>query len=284
VEVIFMATKRTYGVIAGLVMVGAAGWAADIRPWTRAEVAQANDLFGSRSGLAFTVTEPPPDPDSQALHVHAIASQGLRQTIVVATPATAEFPPDPCFAARIAPIDANGGGGQVLLHVARADAFAIEGPNGGALHLCASAPATPPGPPDDIGDDADSDASTGDGAWSASDVKLANAIFGVRSGLHFSVKTFPPDPILPPDPIRQALRARIVPIDGLEQNVVVATPGTDQYPPGPCFNARVEPTVVTNLGPTGGIVLHVERFGTFAIEGPNGEALGLCNRAGEHLQ
>ena len=182
-----MQTKRTFGVIAGLVLFGAAGWAADVRPWTKAEVQQANELFAPRSGFTFNVTEPPPDPDRQALHVHAVAIVGLKQTIVVATPALGgtEFPPDPCFAAKLAPIDANGGGGEVTLHVARPDAFSIEGPKGGALHLC------PPGPPEvpvngvALSDTTDTDAATTPGLWTAGEVRDANALFGDRSGFRF---------------------------------------------------------------------------------------------------
>jgi hypothetical protein len=258
-----------------LALFGAAGWAADVRPWTKAAVQQANELFAPRSGFTFNVTE----PDRQALHVHAVAIPRLKQTIVVATPALGdtESPPDPCFTAKLAPIDANGGGGEVTLHVARPAAFSIEGPRGGALHLCPPGPPTIPVSGAQSETDDTSDAATS-GLWTAGDVREANAIFGDRSGFHFAVTEIPPDPVLPPDPIRQALHLHAVSGSELDQNIVVETSSIGGVPPGPCFNAVIAPA---SLG--GAITLHVARLGSFAIEGPTGEPLALCSANGERV-
>jgi hypothetical protein len=261
-----MGTKRTPRVIAGLVLFGAAGWAADVRPWTKAEVQQANELFGPRSGLTFGLSDPP-EPDRQALHVHAVGIPALTQTITVATPGTDAYPPGPCFTAKLAPIDANGGG-EVTLHVARPETFTIEGPNGGALHLC-------PGPPTIPENGFAQSAAATSTAWTAGDVRDANAIFGDHSGFRFTVTDLPPDPVLPPDPIRQALHLDALPAGQLAQNIVVETGGS---PPDPCFNAVIAPT---SLG--GAITLHVSRPGSFAIEGPKGEPLDLCNANGDNV-
>jgi hypothetical protein len=277
-----MGTKRTSGVVAGLILFGAAGWAAEVRPWNKADVQQANELFASRSGFEFGVT----DADRQALHVHVVAIPDLRQVINVATvgrPGTVAAPPDPCFNARVAPIDANGGGGEVTLRVLRPDAFSIEGPAGGTLHVCS---ATVPvngvalSDTDDTDTTDTTDAATAPpaGLWTAAGVRQANALFSDRSGIHFSVHQIPPDPVFPPDPIRQALHLHAVAASELEQNIVVATPGINGSPPDPCFNAKIAPA---SLG--GAITVHVARLGSFAIEGPSGEALDLCRANGEHV-
>jgi hypothetical protein len=128
-----MGAKRSFGagLIAGFLFVGAAGWAANVLPWTKSTVAQANSLFGPRSGFSF-VLEPPPDPDTQLLQMKATTDPAIGQSVLVQTPATRQLPPDPCFTATIAT------SGQVVMAVADQHGFAIEDTTGAPLHFCAA--------------------------------------------------------------------------------------------------------------------------------------------------
>jgi hypothetical protein len=128
-----MGAKRSFtsGLIVGFLFVGAAGWAANVLPWTKSTVAQANSLFGPRSGLSF-VLEPPPDPDTQLLQMNATTDKAIAQSVLVQTPATRLFPPGPCFTATIA------SSGQVVMSVADEHGFEIEDRKGEPLHFCAA--------------------------------------------------------------------------------------------------------------------------------------------------
>jgi hypothetical protein len=128
-----MGTKRMFGagVIAGFLLVGAAGWAADILPWNKSTVAQANAMFEPKSGYSF-VLEPPPDPDTQLLQVNATTFKPLDQSVLVQLPGSRTVPPDPCFTAAIGPA------GDVTMTVADEFGFEIEDRKREPLHFCAA--------------------------------------------------------------------------------------------------------------------------------------------------
>jgi hypothetical protein len=125
-------------VAAGLVAaLGATALAADLIPWNKDTIAQANNLFHDRSGIQFTTD--PPDPEhpeaNQVLRVHAAARDGITQWIAVTSdrPDPA-FPPGPCFKATFTdPPDPEKP--SVVVHVLHPSEVKFVDANGAVLHL-----------------------------------------------------------------------------------------------------------------------------------------------------
>jgi hypothetical protein len=138
--------KFAAGMIAGVALTAVTAYAAGFRHWNRGEIEAANELFHARSGLHFTVDEPPPDPDRvQTLTVHAHAVDEIAQDIAVRGRATdATIPPGPCFVAHLTPPGppvippgpCRVGGTCPSIEVLHPDQFTIVGADGTPLALC----------------------------------------------------------------------------------------------------------------------------------------------------
>ncbi len=129
------------GMVTGIVVVAATGYAAGLLRWTRHDVDEANRLFRERSGLRFTV-EPPPDPDSvESLVVHAHPVDGLAQLISVrnAPPGDTSIPPGPCLVAHLQPPGPPTlPPGPCRVTVFQPDQIAFEAADGTPLSLCSA--------------------------------------------------------------------------------------------------------------------------------------------------
>jgi hypothetical protein len=103
--------------------------------------------------------------------------------------------------------------------------------------------------------------------WTHGNVEAANALFGERSGLSFTVEP-------PPDPDSgQTLVVHAQPFAGLNQLLSVSA-----YPPGPCFIAHIPPP---DPGiPPGPCRITVFQPDQIQFEAPDGTPLSLCSANG----
>jgi hypothetical protein len=101
--------------------------------------------------------------------------------------------------------------------------------------------------------------------WTAADVKDVNSQFSGRSGYSFTLAT--PEN----DAKEQTLAVHVKPHAGLVQRVLV-NPG-DQWPPGPCFTARVQPSPDTE---TPGVTLQVLEPDAITLLDADGNPAALC--------
>ncbi|MFT3691627.1 MAG: hypothetical protein QM831_00715 [Kofleriaceae bacterium] len=243
----------------------AAVQAANTVLWTKTTIAQANDMFGPRSGTAFSLVTPV-DPKNQALHSETESVNSVGQYLHVEPLAVRGVSPGPCFVAQVAATNNPAEQGRVTLHVLDKTAFAIEGPSGEPLHVCSGrSSSTSPAP---LGSPVQ--------LWDAATLRNANALFATRSGIVWSVVNNGND-----QPVKQVLHGVVQPVQGLEQSLTVAIPPDPVIPPDPILPP--DPCFTVDIAAAqdgGGIVLHVDRLKSFGVDDGNGGSLQLCNARG----
>ncbi len=125
--------------VVALAVVATTAYAAAEKPWTHSDIVQANNLFGDKSGLRFTVD--PPDPEhpeaNQVLRVHGTVVGGLDQVVAITTDnPDPKYPPGPCFKAMLTdPLDPEAP--SVVVHVLHPTEVRFVDANGQPLELVA---------------------------------------------------------------------------------------------------------------------------------------------------
>ncbi|MFT3691628.1 MAG: hypothetical protein QM831_00720 [Kofleriaceae bacterium] len=206
-----------------------------------------------RSGQVFSL------PQTSLLQVGVSAVAGLDQHVVVERTSPGGVPPDPCFQLTSWSTSATQAG-RVTMRVDDASKFAIVGPSGEALHVCAGTnPKT-----------AGFAAGTPVSLWTSADMKSLNTQVMPRSGLEYGFVNH-----VAGDPVKQTLTT-LVTNDDIGQQVIVSTPGTRSTPPDPCFAIDVAP-----IGEKTPVKLQVLRYGSFQVFDADGNAAQLCDSTGK---